>query len=94
MKQGEAVFLTTSPDMRGNVSLVEKDHFWVTWHSFVDDRPEALKLKVMNGFKRTRVRYRNYEARIVGFGVPEGDLCIVRDTTMNSSTTWCTTSRA
>lgn len=72
MKQGEAVYLHTSPDIRGNVTSVEDVYFTVTWHAFLADRPDAIDLKVnvRDGSKRTRVRYRKDDAANIGFGVP------------------------
>jgi hypothetical protein len=70
MKQGEPVFLQTSPEIRGNVSLVGDDWFDVTWHAFRDDRPDAEDLRVLDGKERTRVRYSKSETRNIGFGVP------------------------
>lgn len=73
LKQGTAVYLHTSPDMQGNVSLVGDGWFDVTWHPFLTDRPDAydLKVNVRDGSKRTRVRYTDDNAGNVGFGVPE-----------------------
>jgi hypothetical protein len=72
MKQGEAVFLHSSPEMRGNISLVGDGWFDVTWHPFLTDRPEAydLKVNIRDGQKRTRVRYRKGDASNIGFGEP------------------------
>jgi hypothetical protein len=70
MKQGEAVFLATQPDLRGNVGRIGPDWFEVTWHPFVVDRPEAVALRVLGGRERTRVRYNKADANNVGFGNP------------------------
>lgn len=72
MKSGMAVYLHQSPQLRGNISRVEKDGFWVTWHKFVTDVPESLKAKVnvSEASKRMRVFYRWHEAKNVGIGVP------------------------
>lgn len=69
-KQGTSVYLTTSPDQRGSVSRVDSDGFEVVWNPFVKDRPDALALRVLGGFSRTRVRY-PLDTKIVGFGVPQ-----------------------
>lgn len=71
MKQGEAVYLTTSPDQRGNISLVGPDWFDVTWQPFVACRPETLAFHMVDGFKRTRVRYSKNGIGVIGFGVPD-----------------------
>lgn len=73
VKQGESVYLATSPDMRGSVSRVDSDGFEVVWNPFVFDREEALKLKVIGGFNRTRVFYKRGQHGNVVFGVPEKD---------------------
>lgn len=67
MKQGQAVFLKFDPVFRGNVSLVEKEHFWVTWHKpSVDEVPVENKRNDL----RMRVRYSKSETKGIGFGVP------------------------
>ena len=77
IKQGIATYLHTNPMLRGNVSKVTPEGFWVTWHPYITDVPEALskdsKVNVRLGSVRMRVFYPNREARNVGFGVPTDD---------------------
>jgi hypothetical protein len=74
MKAGESVFLASSPECRGTVSLVESDRFLVTWHAYSKDRPEVLSEKmgvnVQDASQRTRVWYMKSETANLGFGVP------------------------
>lgn len=72
MKSGEAVYLHTSPALRGTVARVGDTWFDVTWHPFATDRPETLqdRIDVRAASKRTRVRYDKREAKNIGFGKP------------------------
>jgi hypothetical protein len=73
MQQGQAVYLSQSPALRGNVSKIEGDRFQVTWHAFMKDRPEArLELySVRDAFARARYWYTKGETNGLVLGVPE-----------------------
>jgi hypothetical protein len=73
MQQGQAVYLSQSPSLRGNVSKIEGDRFQVTWHAFMKDRPEA-KLEpysVREASTRARYWYTKGETNGLVLGVPE-----------------------
>jgi hypothetical protein len=74
MKQGDAVFLKTSPDCRGNVSKIDGDRFQVTWHAYVLDRPEVLSEKmgvnIRDASTRARSWYSMGDTSNIGFGTP------------------------
>lgn len=76
MKAGMAVYLHTSPSLKGNIARVYPDgSIDVTWHPFVMDRPDVLaddlKVNIRLGRRRMRVHYAKHEMTNVGFGVPE-----------------------
>lgn len=74
VKTGEAVFLKTSPQCRGNVSKVEGGKFRVTWHTFLRDVPECLSrdsgVNIREAGKRARVWYSKGDTFNIGFGSP------------------------